>query len=179
MEKIKRLKRTLICQGAWISLYQDKMTFANGNTANWDFIQHNGAAAMVAEDADGKIIMIRQYRPGAEGEILELPAGGINPGEDPKAAAIRELREETGMLCDDAKPLMVIQPSPAYNNEKVHIYFCNVTGRTNIELDENEYITIERYSLDDLISMIMDGKISDSKTVGGLFAYREGKRGTT
>lgn len=173
MEKIKRLERTLVCQGAWISLYRDKMSFANGNTANWDFLHHNGAAAIVAEEEDGRIVMIRQWRPGAECEILELPAGGINQGEEPKEAAIRELREETGMLCDDAKPLIMIQPSPAYNDEKVSIFSCKVTGKTDIELDENEYITIEHYSLDELIAMIMEGKISDSKTVAGLFAYRE------
>ena len=75
MEKIKRIDRSLVYKGAWISMYTDSMAFANGNFANWDFIHHNGAAAMVAEDADGRIIMIRQWRPGAEGEILELPAG--------------------------------------------------------------------------------------------------------
>ncbi|MBQ9766556.1 MAG: NUDIX hydrolase [Lachnospiraceae bacterium] len=177
MEKVKRIDRSLAYQGTWIALYRDTMAFANGNTASWDYIHHNGAAAMVAEDADGKIIMIRQYRPGAEGEILELPAGGINPGEEPKPAAIRELREETGMLCEDAKHLLEILPSPAYNNEKVSIFYCNVTGKTDIEPDENEYITIERYSLEDLIFMIMAGKISDSQTVAGLFAYREVKNG--
>ena len=178
MEQIKRTGRTLADQGAWITMYRDAMTFANGNTATWDYIHHNGAAAMVAEDTDGAIIMIRQYRPGAEGEILELPAGGINPGEEPKAAAVRELREETGMLCEDATLLLEVLPSPAYNNEKVSVYFGKVTGKTDIERDENEYITIERYPLDELIAMIMNGTISDSKTVAGLFAYREMKAKT-
>lgn len=173
MEKIKRTERVLAYQGAWISFYKDKMSFANGNTAYWDFIHHNGAAAMVAEEADGHIVMIRQWRPGADGEILELPAGGINPGEEPMSAAIRELREETGALCREAKPLLMIQPSPAYNDERVSIFCCRVSGYSDIELDENEYITIERYKLEDLIAMIMSGRISDSKTVAGLFAYRE------
>ena len=154
-------------------MYTDSMAFANGNFANWDFIHHNGAAAMVAEDADGKIIMIRQWRPGAEEEILELPAGGINQGEEPMAAAIRELREETGALCETARPLLMIQPSPAYNDEKVHMFYCRVTDYAELELDENEYVTIDRYSLEELIGMIMAGEISDSKTVAGLFAYKE------
>lgn len=173
MEKIKRIDRSLVYKGAWISMYTDSMVFANGNFADWDFIHHNGAAAMVAEDADGKIIVIRQWRPGAEGEILELPAGGINPGEEPMAAAVRELREETGALCNEAHPLLMIQPSPAYNDEKVHMFYCNVTGYAELELDENEYVTIERYSLEELIDKIMHGEISDSKTVAGLFAYKE------
>ena len=176
MEKIKRTERTLAYKGAWISFYKDTMSFANGNTAEWDFIHHNGAAAMVAEEADGRIVMIRQWRPGADGEILELPAGGINPGEDPVSAAVRELREETGALCVTAEPLLMIQPSPAYNDEKVSIFYCKVSGYTDIELDENEYITIERYPLEELIRMILCGKISDSKTVAGLFAYRELKQ---
>lgn len=176
MEKIKRIDRSLVYKGAWISMYTDSMSFANGNAANWDFIHHNGAAAMVAEEEDGHIVMIRQWRPGAESEILELPAGGMNPGEEPMAAAVRELREETGALCEEAKPLIMIQPSPAYNDEKVHIFYCKVTGYAELELDENEYVTIERYSLDELIAMILRGEISDSKTVAGLFAYQERKR---
>lgn len=174
MDNIKRLDRTLVQQGAWISFYRDTMAFANGNTAKWDFIHHNGAAAMIAEE-DGKIVMIRQYRPGAEGEILELPAGGINPGEDPMVAAMRELREETGRLCETAAELIMIQPSPAYNDEKVFIYSCDVSGVTDIEPDENEYISIECFTLDALIDMILSGKINDSKTVAGLLAYREAK----
>ena len=157
-------------------MYTDSMAFANGNFANWDFIHHNGAAAMVAEDADGKIVMIRQWRPGAEEEILELPAGGINQGEEPMAAAVRELREETGALCDTAEPLLMIQPSPAYNDEKVHMFYCKVTGYTELALDDNEYVTIERYSLEELIDKIIHGEISDSKTVAGLFAYKELKK---
>ena len=176
MEKIKRIDRSLVYKGAWISMYTDSMAFANGNFADWDFIHHNGAAAMVAEEEDGRIVMIRQWRPGAEGEILELPAGGINQGEEPMTAAVRELREETGALCDAAKPLLMIQPSPAYNDEKVHMFYCKVTGYTDLALDENEYVTIERYSLNELIGMIMNGKISDSKTVAGLFAYQEQKK---
>ena len=176
MEKIKRIDRSLVYKGAWISMYTDSMAFANGNFANWDFIHHNGAAAMVAEDADGKIIMIRQWRPGAENEILELPAGGINLGEEPMSAAVRELKEETGALCTEVHPLLMIQPSPAYNDEKVHIFHCKVTGFVALELDDNEYVTVERYSLDELIEMILNGMISDSKTVAGIFAYQERKR---
>ncbi|MBE5930188.1 MAG: NUDIX hydrolase [Lachnospiraceae bacterium] len=176
MEKIKRIDRSLVYKGAWISMYTDSMAFANGNFANWDFIHHNGAAAMVAEDADGKIVMIRQWRPGAEEEILELPAGGINQGEEPMAAAVRELREETGALCDTAEPLLMIHPSPAYNDEKVHMFYCKVTGYAELALDDNEYVTIERYSLEELIDKIIHGKISDSKTVAGLFAYKELKK---
>ena len=176
MEKIKRIERSLVYKGAWISMYTDSMAFANGNFANWDFIHHNGAAAMVAEDADGKIIMIRQWRPGAEREILELPAGGINQGEEPMTAAIRELREETGALCEKAEPLLMIQPSPAYNDEKVHMFYCKVTGYAELELDDNEYVTVERYALEELIGMIMEGKMNDSKTVAGLFAYQELKK---
>ncbi len=70
----------------------------------------------------------------------------------------------------------MIQPSPAYNNERVSIFYCMITGYANIELDENEYITIERFSLEELVRMVMEGKITDGKTVAGIFAYQELKR---
>ena len=70
----------------------------------------------------------------------------------------------------------MIQPSPAYNDEKVHMFYGKVTGYAELELDENEYVTIERYSLEALIEKVMRGEISDSKTVAGLFAYQELKR---
>lgn len=171
MSKVKMLSKTLKSQGTFISFHSAKMEFENGKTADWDYVHHNGAAAMIAETKEGTLLMIRQYRPGADREILEIPAGGLNASEDPLNAAIRELREETGAVVKDAEPLMMIQPSPAYNDEKVFLFYGKVDHYTDCEPDENEYVTVEQHTLTSLLSMIQNGELHDAKTVAGIMAY--------
>lgn len=179
MSEIKKGEQRLICQGKYISFNKVNMLFPDGATAEWDLIHHNGAAAMIAETQDGKILMIHQYRPGEDRVILEIPAGGINPGEDPMTAAIREMKEETGAVCENVAHLITVMPSPAYNDEKVTVYRGKITGFTETNPDENEYVTAETFTLDELVSLIISGEIRDSKTIAAVFAYREVMRGTT
>ncbi len=97
MEEIKRLSRELVAHGAILDYYQDTMQIPNGNVVKWDFIKHNGAAAVVPVDEKGRLIMVRQYRNALERYTLEIPAGGLQTPEEPTMdAAARELEEETG-----------------------------------------------------------------------------------
>ena len=112
MEEFKRLKRELVANGAIIDYYQDTMLIPNGNVAKWDFIDHKGAAAVIAVKDDGKLLMVRQYRNALERETLEIPAGGLNGREEPTdVAAKRELEEETGFVCDKVE-LLVSKTTP-------------------------------------------------------------------
>lgn len=175
MEKIKRLERTLVAKGAIIDYYQDTMQIPNGNVAKWDLIDHKGAAAIVAVREDGKLLMVRQYRNALERETIEIPAGGLNGREEPtKNAALRELREETGYECTDAKLLLSIFTTVAFCNEKIDIYLA--TGLKNPgrqHLDEDEYVNVEAYSLEELKNLIYSGRIQDSKTICGILAYAD------
>ena len=97
MDNPVRTGRKLVCKGSRISFYKDTMKIPNGNTAEWDFIKHNGAAAVIPVKEDGKIVMVRQYRNSLDRETLEIPAGGLNSPDEPTLdAATRELTEETG-----------------------------------------------------------------------------------
>ncbi len=180
MEEIKRLKRELIAKGAIIDYYQDTMQIPNGNIAHWDLIDHKGAAAVVAVRDDGKLLMVRQYRNALERETLEIPAGGLNSRQEPtKDAAIRELREETGYITDDVKFLTSIYTTVAFCNEKIDIYLAEGLKRQgDQDLDEDEYINIEAYDLDELLDMVYSAKIQDSKTVCGIMLYAYQKRNT-
>lgn len=171
-------EKRLIYQGGYIAYHRVQMHFPDGSGAEWDLIHHNGAAAMLAETPDGNILMIHQYRPGEDRIILEIPAGGINPGEDTKAAAIREMQEETGAVCVDVDHLITVMPSPAYNDEKVTVYCGKIKEFTSTHLDENEFVTVQAYPLEELIQKVMDGEIRDSKTIAAVFAYREKKSKT-
>ena len=172
MEEIKRIKRELVAKGAIIDYYQDTMQIPNGNIAKWDLIDHKGAAAIVAVKEDGKLLMVRQYRNALERETLEIPAGGLNGREEPtKTAALRELEEETGYVSDDAELLTSIYTTVAFCNEKIDIYLTKDLRPGQQHLDEDEYINVETYSVEELKEMIFAGKIQDSKTICGILAY--------
>ncbi len=177
MEEIKRLSRDLVAKGAIIDYYQDTMLIPNGNKVKWDLIDHKGAAAVVAVRADGKLLMVRQYRNALERETIEIPAGGLNGREEPtKQAAARELREETGYISDDLEFLTSIYTTVAFCNEKIDIYLAEgLKNRGNQDLDEDEYVGVEAYDLEELLKMIYGAKIQDSKTICGImmYAYRK------
>lgn len=172
MDGYKRLKRELVAKGAIIDYYQDTMLIPNGNTAKWDLIDHKGAAAVVAVREDGKLLMVRQYRNALERETLEIPAGGLNGREEPTAAAaMRELEEETGYTCDKVELLSTIYTTVAFCNEKIDIYLAKDLKPGRQHLDEDEYLNMEAYTLEELKQMIFDCKLQDAKTICGILAY--------
>ena len=168
MEEFKRISRDLVAKGAIIDYYQDTMQIPNGNIAKWDLIDHKGAAAVVAVREDGKLLMVRQYRNALERETLEIPAGGLNGREEPTdQAAMRELQEETGYHTDHVELLTSIYTTVAFCNEKIDIY----QDRGNQHLDEDEFINVEAYSVEELKQMIYDCRIQDAKTICGILTY--------
>ena len=172
MEQYKRLGRELVAKGAIIDYYQDTMLIPNGNTAKWDLIDHKGAAAVVAVREDGKILMVRQYRNALERETLEIPAGGLNGKEEPtEHAAMRELEEETGYQCDHLELINSIYTAVAFCNEKIDIYLARNLRPGKQHLDEDEFLNVEAYSLEELKQMIFECKIQDSKTICGILTY--------
>ncbi|MCR5754297.1 MAG: NUDIX hydrolase [Acetatifactor sp.] len=172
MGEFKRLNRELIANGAIIDYYQDTMLVPNGNIVKWDLIDHKGAAAVVAVREDGKLLMVRQYRNALGRETLEIPAGGLNGRSEPtKEAAARELAEETGFVCDKLELLTSIYTTVAFCNEKIDIFVARDLKPGEQHLDEDEFINVEAYSVDELKQMIFDCKIQDSKTICGILAY--------
>ena len=145
----------------------------NGNIAKWDLIDHKGAAAVVAVREDGKLLMVRQYRNALERETLEIPAGGLNGREEPTdQAAMRELQEETGYHTDHVELLTSIYTTVAFCNEKIDIYLARgLKDRGNQHLDEDEFINVEAYSVEELKQMIYDCRIQDAKTICGILTY--------
>ncbi|MCL2254906.1 MAG: NUDIX hydrolase [Lachnospiraceae bacterium] len=173
MEEIKRLERDLVHKGNVIDYYEDTMQIPNGNIVKWDFIDHKGAAAVVAVRDDGKLIMVRQYRNALERETIELPAGSVNyRGEPTIEAAKRELTEETGFSAESFDLLISIYTTVAFCNEKIDIYVAKGLKSGKQELDEDEYINVEVHDLDELCQMIYDCKIQDAKTVAAIMAYK-------
>lgn len=174
MEEFKRLSRDLVCKGAIIDYYQDTIQVPNGNIVKWDFIKHNGAAAVVPVDAQGRLIMVSQYRNALDRYTIEIPAGGLNgAGEPTMDAAARELAEETGYHAEKLELLITIRTTVAFCNEKIDIYVATGLTPGRQHLDEDEYVQVKAYSVDELVEKIYQGEIQDSKTVAAIFAYKD------
>ena len=173
----KRVNRTLVSKGTIIDLYKDHMLITDDEKSvrieeDWDFINHKGAAAIIAEDSDGKILMVRQFRNSIDEYTLEIPAGGLNPGEDMSVCAARELEEETGYRAEHVGHLMDFIATVAYSNEKIGIYYTDSLIKSVQNLDEDEYVEVEKYPLEDLIRMVYDGQITDGKSIAAIMAYK-------
>lgn len=174
MEEFKRLSRDLVAHGAIIDYYQDTMQVPNGNIVKWDFIQHKGAAAVVPVDEQGRIIMVRQYRNALERYTLEIPAGGLQSAEEPTMdAALRELEEETGYHAEHVEMLITVRTTVAFCNEKIDIYLATGLVPGKQHLDEDEYVQVGAYTLEELTEKIFAGEIQDSKTVAAILAYKD------
>ena len=173
MDKFERLDRTLVHKGAIIDYYQDTVKVPNGNIVKWDFIGHKGAAAVVAVNEEGKLLMVRQYRNALDRETLEIPAGGLNSIDEPTdVAAARELEEETGYKAGKLELLITIRTTVAFCNEKIDVYVATDLKPSRQNLDEDEFIGVETYSIEELAQKIYDCKIQDGKTVASLMAYK-------
>lgn len=171
MEKYERLDRQLVQKGILVDYYHDTVKVPNGNIATWDFIAHKGAAAVVAVNEEGKLLMVRQYRNALDRETLEIPAGGLE-GEPTAIAAARELQEETGFKAGRLELLLSIYTTVAFCNEKIDIYLATDLIPGSQHLDDDEFINVEMYDVEELIQMIYDGKIQDSKTVSAIMTYK-------
>ena len=173
VEKFERIDRKLIAKGKIVDYYHDIVKIPNGNIATWDFVWNKGAAAVVPVRDDGKLIMVRQYRNAIDRETLEIPAGGLNTPEEPtREAAARELEEETGFKTDDLEFLISIKTTVAFCNENIDIYVAKNLKPSKQNLDEDEFINVEAYSVEELCEMIYAGKIEDSKTVSAIMSYK-------
>ncbi len=139
----------------------------------FDFIGHQGAAAVVPVTKEGKLVLVRQYRNALDRFTLEIPAGGLEDPEEPTIeAAARELTEETGYVAGKIEFLISIFPTVAYDNEKIDIYLATDLTMKERHLDEDEYINVEEWEVEDLEKLIYEGKIQDGKTVAAVMAYK-------
>ena len=148
---VERVGRELVSAGAIVDLYKDAIRLPNGEIHYWDMVSHRkGAAAIVAVRDDGKLLMVRQYRP----------------------ALNRELEVETGLIPNDMKHLLSLKTTVAFCDEFIEVYLSRgLHDRKEQMLDDAESIDIIACDLDDLIDLIFDGTIQDSKTVSGILAY--------
>jgi len=133
-----------------------------------EIVVHQGSAVVVPVFDDGTVALVRQYRHAAGGYQLELPAGGIEPGETFEQAAARELEEEIGFRAGKIEKLTEFYVSPGFLTEKMHVFLATNLTETTQSLDDDEIVEIVRIPLADAIKMVHNGRIEDAKTITGL-----------
>ena len=143
------------------------VTLPNGHESARDVVRHRGAVAVVALTDDGRICLVRQYRTALDRVTVEIPAGKLDPGEDPLTCAKRELLEETGMVADRMAFLTTLATTPGFTDERIHLYMATGLTFGPAQPDEDEFLNVDLVPLDELIDAVLDGRIEDSKTVCG------------
>ena len=172
MKDFKRINRESVYKGAIIEFCKDQVITPEGNRVEWDYLIHKGAAAIIPVMDDGRIIMVRQWRNAIDKFSLEIPAGGKDTVEESTLdCATRELEEETGYRSDNVEFLITIVPAIAYSGETIDIYVAHDLQKSEQNLDEDEDIEIEIYTVEELIQMIMNNEINDSKTISAILTY--------
>ena len=144
----------------------------DGHATRRDVVYHNGGVCIAAIE-DDMVYVVTQYRIAVERETMELPAGKLELGEDPRLAALRELREETGLTPGELIDLGACLPSPGYTSEVLHLYLALDLKIGEMDLDPGEHLTAFKLPLNEVMARVMSGEIQDAKTIICLFKARE------
>lgn len=167
-ERIVRVN--YVYQGKIVNLRCDEAALPDGRPCKREMVEHPGGASVLCV-YEGKIALVRQFRYAYQEELLEIPAGKLERGEDPLLAAKRELEEETGLVASELKPLYTLYPTPGYTNEKIYIYEASGVTAGRQHLDEGEFLNVVFLPVEEVARMIEKGEIRDAKTIVAVQSY--------
>jgi len=167
----KLVSSTPVYSGRLFDLQVDELEMAGGIVARREMVIHPGAVAMLAFEDDGRLLMVTQYRHGARRRMLELPAGGLEHGEDAIACAIRELQEEVALKPGVVEPFGGFYVASSYTTEYIHFFVCKDLIPASLDGDEDEDIEVVRLTVDEALAAIDSGEIEDAKTIIGVLRW--------
>ncbi len=166
------LKQSYAYQGKIINTRVDQVRLPDGRTSLREVVEHHGGVCIAALTDAGELLFVRQFRYPYQQVLLEIPAGKLEPGEDPLECGKRELKEETGATAARYQSLGQLYPSPGYCAEIIHMYLAQELSYGQQALDEGEFLTVEKIPLDKAVQMVLSGEIKDAKTQAAVLKVR-------
>jgi ADP-ribose pyrophosphatase len=162
-----------IYKGRAVNLRIDTVQTASGRQTTREIVEHADCVAVIAVDAEDNVLLVQQFRKPVEKELLEIPAGGIDAGEDAAAAVIREMREETGFRPQHVECLGGFYSAPGYSTEYLYLYLATDLIPGQLYAEDTEEIKVIRVPIDQIPYLITSGRVCDAKSVAGLLAFLE------
>jgi ADP-ribose pyrophosphatase len=164
----KILSTNTIYEGRIVTLKDHQVELEDGRKSVREIVEHRGAVAMVPLTTEGEVLMIRQFRLATGGVLLELPAGTLDTGEEPRAAAAREIEEEIGMKSGELEELGSFFVSPGWCTERITVYLATGLTPSEQNLDEDEVVEVVSLPFEEAVAKCLDGTIRDAKSITGL-----------
>lgn len=171
--KEKTIRKVYVFRGNVLTVRNDDALMPNGDVRGREIVEHPGGVCVLPILQDGTVLLVEQFRYPYMEEVLEAPAGKLEPGEDPFEAAKRELREETGMVATEFFDLGQDYPSPGYTNEIIHLYAARGLTHVGQDLDEDEFLNVRKVSFSEALNRIYENQLKDSKTVMAIMKYND------
>lgn len=162
------LTAEVVFDGHVIRVEEHTVRLPNGNTATRELVFHPGAVAIVAELPGERLVLVEQFRKGPRKQLLELPAGKLNAGEDPAACAHRELAEETGYEAQTMEQVYAFYTSPGFADERITLFYANGLRPGLVHPDEDEFVSVRTIGRDQLQQALDAGEVDDAKTLIGV-----------
>jgi len=169
----KTLSSRLIYEGRAVRLRIDTVRMPSGRETTREIVEHSDCVAIIAIDAEDNVLLVSQFRQAVGKRLLEIPAGGIEPDEDPVACVRRELREETGFLPKKVERLGGFYSTPGYGTEYLHLYLATELISSPLQAEDSESIRLVRVPLAQIPALITSGEICDAKSIAGLLTFLE------
>lgn len=166
--KFELLKSEITYEGRAFSVRRDHLLTPTGSTVKYDIIEHIGSVSIIPVDENGQMHFVRQYRHAAGEELLELPAGTLEPGEPPEEAARREIREEIGMDASSLQEIGSFYLAPGYSTEYMHIFLATGLRPDPLDPDADEYLSVEKIPVRDVMRQVETGQMKDAKSLAAL-----------
>ena len=173
MSQEKTISSQLIYEGRAVKVRVDTVEMPSGRETTREIVAHSDCVAIIAIDDEGNVLLVSQFRKAVEKELLEIPAGGMEPGEDPVTTVSREMQEETGYLPRKVESLGGFYSAPGYCTEYLYLYLATDLVPSQLFAEDTEGIRLVRVPLHQIPELIASGRICDAKSIAGLYAFLE------